>query len=302
LGGALIIGHRSRYRLAGAVVMLLLLAAIYLPRWSGTASTPAPVQVAGIQLEYPTPYEVADALDQLATQYPEARILVTSEYTFMGPVPEVVRDVIRRHHRYLVAGGALRLGDSQFRNMAFVIGPDGHDLFQQCKSVPVQFMQDGLPAETQKVWDSPWGKIGIALCYDVSYPRVMDHFIQAGAQGLIIPTMDMKNWGGYERTMLHGRLAPMRAAEYGVPVFGVWSSGKSQLTDRQGRVIAQGSYPGQWDMVAGPFNLAKPGDGKVPLDRYLALICSVLTGLFVLFQFGGFLLRYRGKKRLKTTK
>jgi len=46
-----------------------------------------------------------------------------------------------------------------------VIGPDGQDVFEQAKSVPVQFMSDGLPAVERRVWESPWGKIGIAVCY-----------------------------------------------------------------------------------------------------------------------------------------
>ena len=49
----------------------------------------------------------------------------------------------------------------------------------------------------------------------------------------------------YERRMLHGRMAPIRSAEYGIPTFGVWSCGESQLTDRFGRVIATAGYPGQ---------------------------------------------------------
>jgi apolipoprotein N-acyltransferase len=118
------------------------------------------------------------------------------------------------------------------------------------------------------VWDSPWGKIGIAVCYDLSYTRVMDDFVRQGAQGLIIPTMDVAAWGEHERRMLHGRLAPIRSAEYGIPTFGVWSSGVSQLTDRYGRVLATAGYPGQGQMIAGPFPLGPAG--RVPPDRWLA--------------------------------
>jgi len=52
---------------------------------------------------------------------------------------------------------------------------------------------------------------------------VMDDFVREGAQGLIVPTMDLTHWGEYERRMLHGRMAPIRSAEYGIPTFGVWS-------------------------------------------------------------------------------
>src|SRR2546430_7740250 len=98
-------------------------------------------------------------------------------------------------------------------------------------------MRDGTPAAERNVWDSPWGNIGIAICYDACYARVMDDFIRQGARGLIIPTMDVASWGGFERRMLHSRVQPLRSAEYGIPTFGIWSSGISQLTDRHGRIL-----------------------------------------------------------------
>ena len=100
-------------------------------------------------------------------------------------------------------------------------------MFEQAKSVPVQFMGDGLPATRRRVWESPWGKIGIAVCYDLSYARVMEDFVPSSAQGMIIPTMDLSSWGEYERRMLHGAgWLPIRSAEYGLPILGVWFLGR----------------------------------------------------------------------------
>jgi apolipoprotein N-acyltransferase len=219
--------------------------------------------------------------------------LVLSEYSFHGSVPAGVRYVARRYHRYLVAGGSKDREDRQFYDTAFVIGPDGRDVFEQGKSVPVQFMADGLPAKNRRVWDSPWGRIGIAVCYDVSYARVMDDFVRQGAGGLIVPTMDLQEWGKFERRMLHGRMAPVRSAEYGVPVFSVWSSGESQLTDRHGRVIATAGFPGQREMIAGPFDVTKPG--RVPPDRPLAMAASVGTGAFIVHLLAWRMMLWRGK-------
>jgi predicted amidohydrolase len=206
---------------------------------------------------------------------------VLSEYTFAGPVPKVVRDVVRKHRRYLVAGGTKPLPGDHFYDIAYVIDPNGNDVFGQVKSVPVQLMDDGLPATSRRVWESPWGKIGVAVCYDVSYARVMDDFVRQGAQGLIIPIMDVMQWGAYERRMLHGRLAPIRSAEYRIPTFTVWSSGESQLVDSSGQVIAKAGYPGQGEMIAGPFNLHGPG--TVPPDRWLAIGSVIAVGALILY-------------------
>jgi apolipoprotein N-acyltransferase len=276
---ALIVSRSNKTRLVGLLAALLVAIGMYLPRLP-TEPTTSTLHVAGVQLEHASDEANAKALDQLAIAHPEAQILVLSEYSFVGPVPEIVRAIVRKHKRYLVAGGMKLLKGNKFYDLAYVIGPDGKDVFEQIKSVPVQLMDDGLPAPLRQVWDSPWGKIGIAVCYDISYSRVMDDFVSQGARGLIVPTMDMTNWGLYERRMLHGRLAPLRSAEYGIPTFSVWSSGESQLVDRTGRVIASAGYPGQGQMIAGPFNLAS--GGRLPPDRWLARAAMIATGMLIL--------------------
>jgi apolipoprotein N-acyltransferase len=155
---------------------------------------------------------------------------------------------------------------------------------------PVQFMNDGKPAAERKVWNSPWGKIGLAVCYDVSYARVMDDFVCQGARVLIVPTMDLAGWGEYQRRQLHGRMAPVGSAEYSIPVFGVWSSGVSQLTDRRGAVIVTAGYPGQGEMLAGSFDLAVAG--HVPYDRPFAWCATGITAATIVYlTFAGLRLR-----------
>ncbi len=278
VAGAMVVSPWRAVGAAGVLVSICFAAFMYWPRASPT-SVDSPLHVAGIQMEFPDEAAVVDSLTRLAIAHPEAQILVLSEYTFAGPVPASVRKVVKTYHRYLIAGGSRYLDGARYYNTAYVIGPEGEDVFSQVKSVPVQFMADGLPAEKRDVWNSPWGKIGIAVCYDVSYARVMDDFVREGARGLIIPTMDLTSWGEYERRMLHGRMAPLRSAEYRIPVFGVWSSGVSQLTDHTGRVIDTAGYPGQGAMIAGPFDLAS--NAHVPPDRWLAMLCSIGTGVLI---------------------
>jgi nitrilase len=287
---AMIVGPSRKIRMIGAAAAALLAIVMYVPARPPVSQT-GPLFVAGVQLEQAGDQLAAKALDKLAIAHPEAQILVLSEYSFAGPVPEVVRDVVRKHHRYLIAGGMKLLPQDQFYDLAYVIGPDGRDVFEQVKSVPVQMMDDGLPAPQHRVWQSPWGKIGIAVCYDISYARVMDDFVREGAQGLIVPTMDVAKWGEYERRMLHGRLAPVRSAEYGIPTFGVWSSGESQLVDSNGRVIATAGYPGQGEMIAGSFDLRAPG--RLPPDRILAIASLIATGLIMLYLAYGRIARRR---------
>jgi apolipoprotein N-acyltransferase len=270
---------RFGLRLALFVIVILFLQAY------GMFERTAPPQgqsvvAAGVQLEFPTDAQVLSALNRLVEVEPQADLLVLSEYTFDGPVPERVLTWCREHHRYLVVGGKDPAANANFYDTAFVVGPTGEIVFRQAKSVPIQFFKDGLPARDQKLWDSPWGKIGICICYDLSYVRVTDRLIRLGAQALVIPTMDVEDWGRREHE-LHACVAPIRSAEYGVPIFRVASSGISQWTDRHGQALAKAGFPGQQAIISGHLTLV--GTGSLPLDRWLAPFSAVVSGVMVLY-------------------
>jgi apolipoprotein N-acyltransferase len=238
------------------------------------------VRVAGVQMVFPTEREVLLRLNDLVRSYPNTDLVVLSEYTFGEPVPGAVRDWCRKNRRYLVVGGKDPASGGNFYDTAFVVGPGGDIVFRQVKAVPIQFFKDGLPATEQKVWDSPWGKVGICVCYDLSYTRVTDRLVRLGAEALIVPTMDVADWGSAQHE-LQARIAPARAAEYGLPIFRIASSGISQLVDRAGRVIATAPCPGDGTALAGTLQLRGPG--RRPPDRWLAPCAVGMTALLIVW-------------------
>jgi apolipoprotein N-acyltransferase len=264
--------------LARAALFLILAICLNLPlldRNSIANASKGPL-VAGVQLEFPSEKEAVFYLDKLIKTHPEAELLVLSEYTFNGPVPEIIKDWCREHKRHLIIGAKDPVSESDFNDTAFVINPSGEIIFRQGKSVPIQFFKDGLPAKEQKLWDSPWGKIGICICYDLSYSRVTDELIRLGAQAIIVPTMDLVDWGNHQHE-LHARVAPIRAAEYDVPIFRLASSGISQSVCRTGEVLASAPMPGEGVILAGTLDMNRPG--TLPLDRFLAPVSVGITAL-----------------------
>lgn len=237
------------------------------------------LHVAGVQMEFPSEKEVVANLDRTLAQCPAAQLFMLCEYTFDGPVPDEIKVWRRTHHTYLIAGGKDPTPDGDYYDTAFVIGPDGSVLFKQAKSVPIQFFEDWLPAREQKVWDSPWGKIGICICYDFSYSRVTDRLVRLGARALIIPTMDVEAWGRHEHE-LHERVALVRAVEYDIPVFRVGSSGISQLVDHRGNETATAPFVGKDAIISGSMTIT-PGPSRLPLDRYLAPFSVAVTAAFM---------------------
>jgi apolipoprotein N-acyltransferase len=227
------------------------------------------ISVAGLQLEFPTEKEVLRWLNELDRRHPEAQLLVLSEYTFASPVPKSITSWCRNHRRFLIIGAKEPISGTAFFNTAFVVGPSGEILFRQAKSVPIQFFDDGLPAAEQRIWESPWGKIGICICYDLSYARVTDKLVKLGAQMLIVPTMDVADWGRRQHE-LHARVGPLRSAEYHLPIFRLASSGISQAIDSSGHIITSAAFPGQGEIIAASLSLNQ--SAIRPLDRWLAPI------------------------------
>jgi apolipoprotein N-acyltransferase len=292
---------RTRNAPPWAVVALLLVA---------SQSAPAkPLHLAGAQLEFATHDQVLATLDRIVVEHPETELIVLSEYTFDDVPPKTVRDWCRLNRRHLVAGGKDFQPDGDFYNTAFVVGPDGDIVFRQAKCQPIQFFKDGKPAASQRLWESPWGRIGFAICYDDGYTHILDELVRQGAQLLIVPTMDVVEWGEAQHA-LHARLGPIRAAQYGIPVVRVCSSGVSQVIGRDGAVLkslpfvaAETSDPttanprelfrandGAADTTApagtrSAFMFASldlEGPGRLPLDRWWVRGCVAATVVLIL--------------------
>ena len=124
-------------------------------------------------------------LDQALAKNTNAQIFVLSEYTLDGRFP------IR------LGTGAGTCAFSRRRRKRFRDQPhllqhglrcrhERQDCFQAGQERADPVFRRRLPAPEQEVWNSPWGKIGICICYDLSYTRVTDRLVKQGAQLLIV--------------------------------------------------------------------------------------------------------------------
>jgi apolipoprotein N-acyltransferase len=274
----------------------LLAAMIYFTGFATVAQikTPKPnLIVAGVQLEFADEKQILHALDKVMAAQRDTNVMsgrdlrgatnvdlvVLCEYALDGEPSDALKAWCRTNQKFLIVGGKAPAPADNFYDTAFVISTNGEIVFKQVKSVPIQFFKDGLPAPEQKVWESPWGKIGICICYDLSYTRVTDELVRQGAQMLIVPTMDVIDWGRHQHE-LHARVAPVRAAEYNIPIFRVASSGISQGVTQLGRVAKQASFPGEEEIIAFGAVVGKDA-GTRPLDRWLAPGCVGVTAIFI---------------------
>jgi apolipoprotein N-acyltransferase len=87
------------------------------------------------------------------------------------------------------------------------------------------------------IWDTPYGKIAAAICFDMDFPNLIRQAGEAGVDVMFNPSNDWK-----EVAPLRVQMAKFRAIENGFSVVRPTSHGLSAAADYQGRVLAITDY------------------------------------------------------------
>ena len=115
------------------------------------------------------------------------------------PVLAGLRDEAKALGLWLLIGSlALKVeGDGRFANRSFLIGPDGevrarydkiHMFDVQVTETETYRESDGFrPGERAVVVETPWGGLGMTVCYDVRFGYLHRALAQAGAKILTVP-------------------------------------------------------------------------------------------------------------------
>lgn len=165
-------------------------------------------------------------------------------------------DAAHRHQIHVIMGMGT-FGDAvpgDIYNTALVIGPDGIVGAYRKTHVAAFPYSEGIskercfysPGKELPVFDTPLGRLGIHICYDMSFPEVARTQALKGADLLINVSASA---GGFEETWVHGLF--MRATEncswYMVcSVVGIQRGdrlfGGSRVVDPTGKVVAEGKF------------------------------------------------------------
>jgi predicted amidohydrolase len=104
---------------------------------------------------------------------------------------EAMRGAARRAGLWLLPGSLpMRDADGLIRNRAPLIAPDGR-LATQDKHAMTRFERErwGVSAGSgPAVFQTPWGLIGISICYDVEFPKHVRAQVEAGAWLILAPS------------------------------------------------------------------------------------------------------------------
>lgn len=158
-----------------------------------------------------------------------------------------VADIAKQDNVYILMGiNAITPGQQKSENKTVFIDSNGKERYTYLKS---------NPTPNEKAWsvkgdgfikfvDTPYGRIGSAICYDMDFPSFVS---QAGKQGVDIMLVPASDWK--EIDPMHARMAVFRAVENGFSIVRQTQLGLSLATDYYGNVISSMDYFNTEDKV-----------------------------------------------------
>ena len=191
-----------------------------------------------------------------------------------------------------LALGYIVVEENGMRNEATIINPQGQFLGVFGKDHPVTFGgETSLTRGTYPVYDTPIGKLGTIICYDLDYTDTARKLVRQGAQLIGVPSND---WGAIADT--HFVHVVFRAIENRVAMVKADGGFDSAIIDPYGRIISMVSYPegGEATVVAD----VQLGNGKGTFSTLLGdWVGWLILAIMVFFTFGSKFLEKRAQAR-----
>lgn len=184
-----------------------------------------------------------------------------------GSSAEAIADACKRTGTHVVAGYIERDGSS-FYNAAMLAGPEG--VIGNYRKVHLPFLGvDRFLTPGDKpfqVFDLPFGRVGINICYDASFPEAARALKLLGAELIVLPT----NWPtGAWRTaefIINARACENHVNFAAVNRCGVergWEFiGRSKVVDVNGDTIAEAAREGE-EMLIVDVDLQEANKNKI---------------------------------------
>jgi predicted amidohydrolase len=203
---------------------------------------------------------------ELASIFPAEVYSVLHKH--LDALQECVDDYLQLHRKlarcyglYVVAGSfPLRLADGNYRNRAWLCRPDGSYDYQD-KLIMTRYENEEWiiqPGDEIKVFTTPWGPVGIAICYDSEFPLIARQQVERGAKLILVPSCT-DTYAGYNRVRIGCQARALENQCYVVmsPIVGQidWSAAQEIYIGAAGIYTPPDvGFPGNGVLVQGELN------------------------------------------------
>ncbi|MEM6662140.1 MAG: carbon-nitrogen hydrolase family protein [Pseudomonadota bacterium] len=173
------------------------------------------------------------------------------------PVINAMRDLAAKHSVWALVGSVAVPGeDGMLINRGVLISDSGAVVgrYDKIHMFDIQMSDTAVYRESARVtpgdcaalYDTPWGKLGHTICYDVRFPHLYRDLAQAGAEILAVPAAFTRKTGEMHwhvlsraRAIENGAYVIAPCAHGAVPGGGE-AYGHSLIIDPMGEVLADG--------------------------------------------------------------
>ncbi len=237
----------------------------------------APFRAACLQLNSGSDLAVnlATVLDRVTEAAKSgAHLILTPEYSLMmdgsgrvmregalaadgGATLVELQNLARQHNVWLLIGSlTLKTGEERIVNRSYLISADGKIVATYDKihmfdvTLPdgkvIRESSSYRPGNSAVIATTPWGNLGMTVCYDLRFPQLFRAVAQQGAQFISVPSSFQRQTGNaHWHTLLKARaienaayiLAPAMCGEH---PGGRQTYGHALIVDPWGEVLADG--------------------------------------------------------------
>ena len=153
-----------------------------------------------------------------------------------GPITHAIGEVARRHRCYVTANLYEELGGRVYNSSA-LIGRDGGvvGVYRKVHPTPGEVEGGITPGTETPVFDTDFGRVGMAICWDLHFLDVLEGMIEQDVQLVLWPSMyqggfQLRMWaylaGAYVVSAWPGNICeimdmnayPLAATNYGYPI------------------------------------------------------------------------------------
>ncbi|MBN1779869.1 hypothetical protein JW948_01985 [bacterium] len=198
---------------------------------------------------------------------------------------ERIRQIATRDSVYIGLSIALitqEARDNQMpaKNKITWISPDGNVVAEYYKVKPMygkRIYGDGK----LKYFDTPYGRICSAICFDMDFPRVVSQIRKSRIDIMLVPANDWKEISPY-----HTFVAASRAIEYGFNMVRSTGHGLSASFDCQGEVLSRLDYfRSSEQMMISDVPVRRTRTMVALLGDYFVLLCALFIMVSIILYF-----------------
>jgi predicted amidohydrolase len=173
-------------------------------------------------------------------------------YDYQSAYIELFMTLALEHKLFICSGSHLIEERGKILNRSYLFSPSNRVSYQdKCMLTPSE-SADGYPlrGDALRVFETPWGKVAICICYDAEFPSLVKQCASAGAELILVPSYTSSMHGFYR----------------------VFTSCRARALENQCYVV-QSAVVGQTDceMAYGAAAICSPIDEPFPEDGILVL-------------------------------